>query len=156
MTKEVSMPQGDAGRLIASEVEAAVVAAHPEIEVWDVALVPREGKLRVMIDREGGVDLAACEAVTRTLAPFRERYALEVSSPGLERPLVRPAHFARMVGSTVKVRLKEAVNGRTNVTGRLLAADPEAISVEVEGAPLDIPLSAVGKSNVVWNPVKAQ
>lgn len=150
------MPQGDAGRAIASEVEAAVAAAHPELEIWDVAVLAREGKLRVLIDREGGVDLAACAAVSRTLLPFREDYALEVSSPGLERPLVRPAHFARMVGSTVKVRLKEAVNGRTNVTGRLLAAGPAEISVEVEGEALDIPLSAVGKSNVVWNPVKAQ
>ena len=150
------MPQGDAGRAIASEVEAVVAAAHPELEIWDVAVVPREGKLRVLIDREGGVDLAACEAVSRTLLAFREDYALEVSSPGLERPLVRPAHFERMVGSTVKVRLKEAVNGRTNVTGRLLAAGPEAISVEVEGEALDIPLSAVGKSHVVWNPVKAK
>ena len=150
------MPQGDAGRPIASEVEAAVVAAHPDLEIWDVVVVPREGRLRVLIDREGGVDLAACEAVSRTLTPFREDYALEVSSPGLDRPLVRPAHFARMVGSTVKVRLKEAVNGRTNVTGRLLAAGPEEISVEVEGEALDIPLSAVGKSNVVWNPVKAK
>ena len=54
------MPQGDAGRAIASEVEAVVAAAHPELEIWDVAVVAREGKLRVLIDREGGVDLAAC------------------------------------------------------------------------------------------------
>ena len=150
------MPPSDASNSVASAVERAVVAAHPDLVVWDIVVIPRQGVLRVLIDREGGVDHAACAAVTSTLAPFRERYAVEVSSPGLERPLVRPAHFARMVGSTVKVRLKEAVNGRTNLTGRLLAAGPEAISVEVEGEALDIPLSAVGKSHVVWNPVKAQ
>jgi ribosome maturation factor RimP len=118
------MPPDDASRVVASEVEAAIVAGHPDLEVWDVVVVPRQGTLRVLIDREGGVDLAACEAVTRTLAEFRERWALEVSSPGLERTLTRPEHFDRMVGNTVRLKLTAPVAGRTNVIGRLAEAGP--------------------------------
>jgi ribosome maturation factor RimP len=150
------MPPDDASRVVASEVEAAVVAGHPDLEVWDVVVVPRQGILRVLIDRDGGVDLAACEAVTRTLAPFRERYALEVSSPGLERTLTRPAHFDRVVGETVRMKLTSPVAGRTNVIGRLEEAGPERLVVDVDGERLEVPREVVGKSNVVWNPVKAQ
>jgi ribosome maturation factor RimP len=150
------MPPDDASRVVASEVEAAIVAGHPDLEVWDVVVVPRQGTLRVLIDREGGVDLAACEAVTRTLAEFRERWALEVSSPGLERTLTRPAHFDRVVGSTVRMKLTAPVAGRTNVIGRLAEAGPEQLVVDVDGEAIEIPRGVVGKSNVVWNPVKAQ
>jgi ribosome maturation factor RimP len=150
------MPPSDASNDVASAVEAAVAAGHPDVHVWDVVVIPRQGVLRVLIDRAGGVDIATCEAVARTLAPFRERFGLEVSSPGLERPLVRPEHFARMVGSDVQVRLREAVGGRTNLSGRLAEADSERIVVEVDGERIEAPIAAVGKSNVVWNPVKAQ
>jgi ribosome maturation factor RimP len=148
------MPPSDASNSVASAVERAVVAAHPDLTVWDVVVIPRQGVVRVLIDREGGVDHAACAAVTSTLAPFRDRYSVEVSSPGIERPLSRPEHFARMVGSTVQVRLREAVAGRTSLSGRLVEADPERIAVEVDGERVEVPLAAVGKSHVVWNPVK--
>jgi ribosome maturation factor RimP len=150
------MPPDDASSVVASEVEAAVRDGHPELEVWDVVVVPRQGILRVLIDREGGVDLAACEAVTRTLVEFRERWALEVSSPGLERALTRPAHFDRVVGDTVRMKLTSPVAGRTNVIGRLAEAGPEHLVVDVDGERLEVPREVVGKSHVVWNPVKAQ
>jgi ribosome maturation factor RimP len=150
------MPPDDASRSVASEVEAAVRAGHPDLDVWDVVVIPRQGVLRVLIDRDGGVDLAACEAVTRTLTPFRERYALEVSSPGVERSLTRPDHFDRVVGSTVKLRLTAPVAGRKTVLGRLEEADAGHLVVAVDGEQVQIPREAVGKSNVVWNPVKAK
>jgi ribosome maturation factor RimP len=150
------MPPDAASRSIASEVEAAVAAGHPDLEVWDVIVIPRQGVLRVLIDRPGGVDLAVCGEVARTLQPFRDRYALEVSSPGLERPLTRPSHFERVVGSTVKVRLGERVAGHTSLTGRLLEADSQGIVVDVDGEAVQVPHAAVGKSHVVWNPVKTQ
>src|SRR3954465_161815 len=86
------------------EIEATLSAQMPEVEVV-LAEGPAGGVVRVYIDREqGGVDLALCERVSRELASVREKYSLEVSSPGLERPLTRPAHFERAVGKTVAVR----------------------------------------------------
>jgi ribosome maturation factor RimP len=99
------------------------------------------GVLRVYIETDGrevGVD--DCEVVSRALSalldaedPIPGRYTLEVSSPGLERPLFTAAQFARFTGSDVKVTLKLPVAGRRRLRGRILAVDDERISVEVDG-----------------------
>jgi ribosome maturation factor RimP len=140
-------------RELAEEIEATVVAARPEVEVVEVTVIEPQGLVRVAIDRPGGVDLSLCEEITGVLRSVRERYALEVSSPGLDRPLTKPAHFARAVGETVRIRLREPLDGRRNVTGTLVAADPGAVRVALaDGGELELPLAAVGKSNIVWKP----
>ena len=96
------MPAPDARAEIAHAVESAVTAALPEVEVVDVQVIGAQHLVRVVVDRAGGVDHALCQQVTRLLAGVRERYTLEVSSPGLDRPLTKPEHFARAVGETVQ------------------------------------------------------
>jgi ribosome maturation factor RimP len=100
--------------------------------------------LRIRIDRDGGVDLdaiaQASEAVSATLDrhdPMPGRYTLEVSSPGVERPLRTPDHFRRFVGSTVVVRTHPTDEGDRRVEGVLAAADDEGIVVGDRRIPYD-------------------
>ena len=102
------------------------------------------GVLKVTVDKEGGVDLEAIALATRLISreldqhdPFPGRYTLEISSPGLERPLRTPDHFRRVVGWTINVRTHAHVDGDRRVQGVLKAADHHGITVTiVEGTSL--------------------
>ncbi|MFP5377423.1 MAG: ribosome maturation factor RimP [Acidimicrobiia bacterium] len=94
------------------------------------------GALQIFVDRPGGVDLDAVAVVSTTVSelldrhdPVPGRYTLEVSSPGVERPLRRPEHFRRFVGATVKVKTRPDVAGERRLEGPLEAADDEGIVV---------------------------
>src|ERR1700753_3150914 len=103
MTEEiVSAPQ--------TEIEARLSGLEPEVELL---LAEVQGSvLRIFIDHPDGVTLDLCERVTEHLGDYRERYSLEVSSPGLDRPLTKPQHFSRFLGRRARVRLrKEAACG---------------------------------------------
>src|SRR5262249_16006894 len=89
---------------VQTDIEGRLARAEPEVEVL-LAEVVGGGGLRVVIDHPPGGTLAACERVTRQLNDLRERYSLEVSSPGSERPLTKPAHFRRFVGRRARVRM---------------------------------------------------
>jgi ribosome maturation factor RimP len=86
-----------------TEIEGLLAEREPEVEVL-LAEVVGGGTLRVFVDHPEGVTLALCERVTGALPELRERYALEVSSPGVERPLTKPDHFRRFVGRRARVR----------------------------------------------------
>src|SRR5271163_3133498 len=88
-----------------TQIESRLADGEPEVEVL-LAEVLGGRCLRVFIDHPQGVTLAMCERVTLQLAEFRERYSLEVSSPGSERPLTKPAHFRRFVGRRARVRTR--------------------------------------------------
>ena len=88
-----------------TEIEQRLAHSEPEIEVL-LAEVLGGRSLRVFIDHPDGVNLAMCERVTMLLNDMRERYSLEVSSPGSERPLTKPAHFRRFVGRKARVRVR--------------------------------------------------
>jgi ribosome maturation factor RimP len=113
----------------------APVLADRGFELFDVELAA--GTLRVSIDRPGGVDLDAVSAATDVVSDVLdrhdpvpgERYTLEVSSPGLERPLRTPDHFRRFVGTTVSVKTRPYVPGERRVEGRLDAADDAGITI---------------------------
>ena len=83
---------------IAEDVERVLGAVLPAIDLVDVRVVPG-GVLRVLIDHPDGVDHERCAEVGRALVSFRERYALEVSSPGIPRPLTKPAHYERFAAA---------------------------------------------------------
>ncbi|MDQ1439207.1 MAG: ribosome maturation factor RimP [Acidimicrobiaceae bacterium] len=127
------MDQDPAGR-VGTLVEPLLAAIG--IELFDVEL--KAGVLRVSIDREGGVDLDAITTATQRINealdtadpdPVPGSYSLEVSSPGLERPLRTPAHFRRYVGTTVSVKTRPDVEGERRFEGPLDAADDEGITV---------------------------
>ena len=106
-------------------------------------------KLRLVIDRPGGVDLGLCERVTNHLRDLLSEYSLEVSSPGPERPLAKPDHFRRYVGSRVRVRTREAIEGSKNFSGELVEAADDAVSVAADAGIVRIPYADIHKSNLL-------
>jgi ribosome maturation factor RimP len=110
------------------------VLATSDLELVDVEV--GRGLVRLSLDRPGGIDLEAISAISPAISaaldaadPLPERYHLEVSSPGLERPLRTPEQFQRFVGSKVSVRTLPGVEGERRVTGTLSAADEEGVVV---------------------------
>ncbi len=146
---------GDATDIQAT-VEELVHAARPDIYVWDVTADPGHGALRVMIDVEGGVSLDLCEEVTHLLAPLREEWALEVSSPGLDRSLARPDHYARSIGRECQMVLRRPVDGRDALTGVIRAADEAGCTLESDGARHELPYADIKKTTLTWKLVNAR
>jgi ribosome maturation factor RimP len=116
----------------------------------------RSSTLRVYLDGPGGVTLDDCTAVSRQLSalldvedPLAGRYTLEVSSPGLERPLTKPEHFRRFVGHKIKVQLTGARDGRRRFTGTLLHADDACIRLETEEATVELRLADIERARLV-------
>jgi ribosome maturation factor RimP len=110
---------------------------------------PAAETLRIYVDHPDGVDLALCERVTAQLRDLLERWSLEVSSPGSDRPLTKPEHFRRFVGSRVRVRTREEFEGQRSFTGLLVAADESSVSVEEGAREVTIPLARIRRSNLV-------
>lgn len=119
----------------------------PDVEL--VAFQQPSGTLRIFIDRPGGVDLSLCEAVTKELSDLTERWSLEVSSPGAERPLTKPEHFRRFIGRRARVRTMEPIEGQRNFTGTLAEADDETVTVEADDTAVRIPFARVERSNLL-------
>lgn len=135
-------------------ITATVAAVRPDVEIWDVQVIGPQNLVRVLIEHPDGVSVDLCAEVTRILSDVRDDRALEVSSPGIERPLVTTSHYARAVGETVQVRLKQPRDGRRNFRGRLEAADDAALRLVLdEGVELELARGDVARSNIVWNPV---
>jgi ribosome maturation factor RimP len=133
---------------IQNTVEDRLHDQEPGVELLALER-PASERLRLVIDRPGGVDIALCERVTGLLRDLLESYSLEVSSPGPERPLTKPEHFRRYLGRRVRVRTREEVAGHKSFTGRLTGADDESVSVDSGDGPVAIPLAAVRRSNLL-------
>ena len=129
-------------------IESRLRDQEPEVELLAIERTASE-RLLLVIDRQGGVDIALCERVTGLLRDLLESYSLEVSSPGPERPLTKPEHFRRFLGRRVRVRTREEVAGHKSFTGRLTDADDESVSVDSGDGPVAIPLTAVRRSNLL-------
>jgi ribosome maturation factor RimP len=130
------------------QIETRLGATEPEVEVL---LVERIGTdtLRLTIDHPDGVNLGTCERVTHALADMRERYALEVSSPGRERPLTKPDHFRRFQGRSVRVRTREPRDGHRSFTGRLVGATEREVTIAADAGVIAIPYDDIHRSNLV-------
>jgi ribosome maturation factor RimP len=120
----------------------------PEIELLDVERIAAE-RLRLVIDKSGGVDLAACESVTAELRDLLVDYSLEVSSPGPERPLTKPDHFRRFVGRRARVRTREPRDGHKSFTGELVGASDEEVTVAADTGVVSIPYSEIHRGNLL-------
>jgi ribosome maturation factor RimP len=132
-----------------TDIEQRLQAPIPGI---DVLLVEQAGDvLRIFIDHPDGVTLALCERVTNELGDLRERFALEVSSPGPKRPLTKPEHFRRFVGRRARVRTAadcELAPNR-NLTGELVGASEREVTIAAPEGILAIPYSAIKRSHLV-------
>ena len=135
---------------IQHDIESTLATRVPDVEV---VLAERAGPglVRVVIDHPDGVDTDLCERVSRELAPIRERYALEVSSPGVERPLVRPQHYRRVVGRRVDVRTVEPIDGRRHFTARLADADDAGIDLDQDGQTVRIGYDSIRRGRLVFD-----
>jgi ribosome maturation factor RimP len=131
-----------------TEIEERLADAEPDVEVL-LAEVVTENTLRLFIDHPDGVTLALCERVTGLLGEYRETYALEVSSPGQDRPLTKPQHFTRFLGRRARVRLRDAPEGHRSVTGELVGASDRDVTLAAGGGIVTIPYEQIARSNLV-------
>jgi ribosome maturation factor RimP len=114
------------------------LVAEADLDLYDLDL--GGGVLSVLVDAPGGADIDAISRLARTISrvldehdPIEGKYALEVGSPGLERPLRTPAHYAGAIGTTVKVKTKPGVEGDRRVEGTVAAADDRSVTVHTAG-----------------------
>jgi ribosome maturation factor RimP len=115
----------------------------------------RGGKvLRLYLDKEGGPNVDDLSRISRLLSDLLDAqdvvpgaYTLEVSSPGINRPLKRPEHFARFVGKRIRVRTRDSINGRKSFLGTLQEVLENQITLKQEGAQYEIPFALIEKSN---------
>jgi ribosome maturation factor RimP len=133
---------------IQADIEQQLAAVEPEVEVLLAEVVSGE-KVRLFIDHPQGVTLDLCEKVTGHLASVRERYALEVSSPGPRRPLTKPDHFRRFVGRRARVRTRGEHDGYTSFTGELLGATDDGVTVAADTGVVSIPYADIHRSNLL-------
>jgi len=133
---------------IQADIEARLSEAEPEVEVL-LAEVVGGSLVRLFIDHPGGVTLDLCERVTGHLATVRENYALEVSSPGIERPLSKPEHFRRFVGRRARVRTRGEHDGRRSFTGELLGATDDEVTVAADTGVVSIAYADIHRSNLL-------
>lgn len=140
---------------------AEPVVLENGLELIDVEYVKEgaEWYLRLFLDKEGedGVDLDDCELISRKLSdlletadPITQAYRLEVSSPGIERPLKRIKDFQRFKGEKVQIKTFSDVEGKKQFIGILGETTEDTVVIEVEDVPIEIPRKKISKANLVW------
>jgi ribosome maturation factor RimP len=131
-----------------TEIEGRLATSEPEVEVLLVEVVS-PATLRLFIDHPEGVRLDLCERVSGRLNDYRDRYSLEVSSPGQDRPLTKPQHYTRFLGRHARVRLREARDGHKSLTGELVGASDSDVTIAVREGVVTIPYEQIARSNLV-------
>lgn len=139
-------------------LEPVVTALGYELLDVEYASAGRHSLLRVYLDRGdgGAIGLDDCERASRAIGavldaedPIGHEYRLEVSSPGFDRPLRTPAHFARFAGSEARIELAVPVEGRRRFRGRLGAVEDGKVTIEVDGREWHLPLAGISKARLV-------
>ncbi len=148
-TTDVHEKERSLQRQIGREVESAM----PDVEVLAVELAGPE-RFTVFIDHPRGVDHALCERVTHVLRDYLRDYTVDVSSPGIERPLRTPAHFERAIGRRVSVRTASDIGGRKKFKGEIVGAGGSAIRVAADGDEFEIPYDAIVRGNLIEEGVR--
>jgi ribosome maturation factor RimP len=134
------------------EIEGRLGSSEPDV---DLLLAEVSGStLRLFIDHPDGVTLALCERVSGHLSEYRERFSLEVSSPGQDRPLTKPQHYTRFLGRRARVRLRgdgaRAKHGEyKSLTGELVGASDEDITIAAIDGVVTIPYERIARSNLI-------
>jgi ribosome maturation factor RimP len=134
-------------RELQTEIESRLTTSEPDVELL---LAEVSGsKLRLFIDHPDGVTLALCERVTAHLNDYRERFALEVSSPGQDRPLTKPQHYSRFLGRRARVRLRESGCDHRSLTGELVGASERDVTIAAGDGVVTIPYEQIARSNLI-------
>ena len=117
---------------------------------------PKHAVLRIFIDHENGVGIEDCEVVSRETAalldvkdPIRSQYNLEVSSPGLDRPLFTPAHYIEFAGRKAQVNLFAPQDGRRKFSGPILGADEKSVTIEQDGTEVTLDFGNITKAKLI-------
>jgi ribosome maturation factor RimP len=131
-----------------TEIERRLATSEPDVEVL-LAELMSGSTLRLFIDHPDGVTLALCERVTGHLNDYRDRYSLEVSSPGQDRPLTKPQHYTRFLGRHARVRLRESKDGHKSLTGELVGASDRDVTIAAQDGVVTIPYELIARSNLV-------
>ena len=137
--------------------EPVVEAMGYELVGVEFNAAGKHATLRVYIDREQGVSLEDCAAISHQISgvldveePIKQAYDLEISSPGIDRPLFKLADFERFCGRTAKIKLAVAQQGRRNFKGRLQGvADSNQVKIEVDGELFALPYADIARANLV-------
>ena len=130
------------------EVADTVQERLPDVDVLAVELAGRD-RLAVYIDHPDGVDHALCERVTSALRGYLDRYSLEVSSPGLERPVRRRVHFEEALGRRVSVRTESEIRGRKRFRGEVVAAGEGEVTLETGEGRVEVPYDEIVRGNLI-------
>ena len=128
-----------------------------ELTDLELKLGGPDGVVRLFIDKPGGgIGLEDCETVSRQVSALLDventipgHYVLEVSSPGLDRKLIKPEHFKKAMGEDVRIRLRFPIAGRRNFRGELQYVNDELIRVEVDGESHSLPLATIESARLV-------
>ncbi|MCG8402382.1 MAG: ribosome maturation factor RimP [Firmicutes bacterium] len=143
--------------LSAVEEMATPVLDEMGIELVDIVYIKEGGGwfLRIFIDKPGGVGLEDCRRISERIDPLLDEhnpiphsYTLEVSSPGLERPLKKPAHYERFTGSKIRLNTFVPVEGRRKFKGVLVASDNHSVTLDTEGNRVVIPMEQVASARL--------
>jgi ribosome maturation factor RimP len=130
-------------RKLQQEIAPRVARDVPGVDVLAVELLT-PSRFCVYVDHPEGVDHSLCARVTDSLRDYLREYAIDVSSPGTDRPLRRPEHFAGVVGRTVKLRTRDR-----KLRGAVVAAGETSVKVGVEGAETDVPYDEIVRANLI-------
>ncbi|MEX2124220.1 MAG: ribosome maturation factor RimP [Woeseia sp.] len=141
-------------------LEPTVERLGYELADLELKIAGRDSVIRVFIDKPEGsgeaVGLGDCETVSRQVSavldvedPLPGHYVLEVSSPGLDRKLTKPAHFRRYVGADIRVQLRFPLEGRRKFRGKLTAASEQTIELEVDGRSHELPIATIETARLV-------
>ncbi|HDY7995525.1 TPA: ribosome maturation factor RimP [Vibrio vulnificus] len=143
-------------RQLTEMLESAVVASGYELVGLEFIRAGEHSILRIYIDHENGITVEDCAEVSHQVSavldvedPISVAYSLEVSSPGLDRPLFKPAHYEQFIGQEVNVVLKMAVANRRKWKGEIHSVDGEAITLTVDGQQEEFALSNISKANLI-------
>ena len=138
----------DKERELTGEVSLLVERALPEVEVLAVELASPT-RFCVFVDHPAGVDHVLCQRVSDLLRDYLDRYTVEVSSPGTERPVRSPDHFQHALGRSVALRTADAIHGRKRFRGRVVAARDRTFRLATETDEFDIPYENLVRGNLI-------
>ena len=145
MTGTVLSATHEKERLLTKQIEREVETALPGVEVLAVELQSPE-RFTVFVDHAGGVDHALCARVTDVLRDYLRQYAVDVSSPGIERPLRKPEHFRNAIGRKVTLRTP----ARKRLKGEIVSAGEQSVLVRAGEDTVEIPYDQVVRGNLVY------